>query len=178
MGPMKDIVGLYQQAAKKQGMKFGVSEHLGASFTWFRTAHGADESGPMQGVPYDGNDPQYQDLYHKTRAEDDRAWLTNNSDDQRRWFDCIKELVDLYQPDLFYSDSAMPFGDVGRSMIAHFYNANATRNGGQVEAIYNCKEDAQGKWVRDIERGVADAIRPEPWQTDTSIGDWYYRRGQ
>src|SRR5665811_336800 len=31
MGPKKDVVGLWQQAAKKQGMKFGVSEHLGAS---------------------------------------------------------------------------------------------------------------------------------------------------
>ncbi len=178
MGPHKDIVGLYQKAARKQGMKFGVSEHLGASFTWFRTSHGADAEGAMKGVPYDGNDPQNQDLYHKPRAEGDNGWLTNNPEDQRTWFNSIKELVDLYQPDLLYSDSGMPFGDVGRSMIAHLYNTNAARNGGKVEAVYNCKEDAKGKWVRDIERGVADGIRPEPWQTDTSIGDWYYRRGQ
>jgi alpha-L-fucosidase len=72
----------------------------------------------------------------------------------------------------------MPFGDVGRSLIAHYYNSNAARNGGTTQAVYNCKEDAKGKWVRDIERGVADGIRPEPWQTDTSIGDWYYRTGQ
>lgn len=178
MGPHKDIVGLYQQAARKQGLKFGVSEHLGASFTWFRTAHGADAAGPMKGVPYDGNDPQFQDLYHQPRAAGDNGWLTNNPADQRRWFDSIKELVDLYQPDLVYSDSPMPFGDVGRSLITHLYNSNAARNGGTTAAIYTCKEDAKGKWVRDIERGVADAIRPEPWQTDTSIGDWFYRRGQ
>jgi alpha-L-fucosidase len=132
----------------------------------------------MKGVPYDGNDPQYQDLYHKPRAAGDDQWLTNNPEDQRQWFNSIKELIDNYHPDLLYSDSGMPFGDVGRSMIAHLYNTNAARNGGKVEAVYNCKEDAKGKWVRDIERGVADAIRPEPWQTDTSIGDWYYRRGQ
>lgn len=178
MGPMKDIVGIYQKAARAQGMKFGVSEHLGASFTWFRTAHGADADGAMKGVPYDGNDPAFQDLYHKPRQPGDDQWLTNNRDDQRRWFESIRELVDLYQPDLLYSDSAMPFGDVGRSLITHFYNSSAARNGGKVEAVYNCKEDARGKWVRDIERGVADAIRPEPWQTDTSIGDWYYRTGQ
>jgi alpha-L-fucosidase len=178
MGPMKDIVGLYQQAAKKQGLKFGVSEHLGASFTWFRTAHGADAAGPLKGVPYDGGDPQFHDLYHGPRAANDNGWLTNNPADQRRWFACIKELVNLYQPDLLYSDSPMPFGDVGRSQIAHLYNTSAARNGGKVEAVYTCKEDAKGKWIRDIERGVADAIRPEPWQTDTSIGDWYYRRGQ
>ena len=31
MGPRKDVVGLWQKAAKKKGLKFGVSEHLGAS---------------------------------------------------------------------------------------------------------------------------------------------------
>lgn len=178
MGPQKDIVGLFQEAARKQGLKFGVSEHLAASFTWFRTAHGSDSEGPMKGIPYDGNDPANQDLYHKPRAEGDNGWLTNNPRDQRRWFDAVKELVDLYQPDLLYSDSPMPFGDVGRSLIAHYYNSSAAIHGGGVEAVYNCKQESEGKWVRDIERGVAEGILPEPWQTDTSIGDWYYRTGQ
>jgi alpha-L-fucosidase len=31
-------------------------------------------------------------------------------------------------------------------------------------------------WVEDLERGVMPGIRPFPWQTDTSIGDWYYNR--
>ena len=64
MGPHKDVVGLWQQAAQKEGLHFGVSEHLGASFNWFQVAHGAGKTGPLAGVPYDGNDPQYQDLYH------------------------------------------------------------------------------------------------------------------
>ena len=33
MGPHRDVVGGWQKAARKQGLKFGVSEHLGASFT-------------------------------------------------------------------------------------------------------------------------------------------------
>lgn len=178
MGPKKDVVGLWQQAARKHGMKFGVSEHLGASFTWFQPSHRADEDGPMKGVPYDGANPEFQDLYHKPAAPDDKGWLTTNPEYHRLWFERVKELVDLYEPDLLYSDSPMPFGDVGRSLIAHYYNRSAAANGGAVNAVYNCKQDAQGKWVRDIERGVAEGIRPEPWQTDTSIGDWYYRRGQ
>jgi alpha-L-fucosidase len=28
MGPKKDIVGLWQKAARNNGLKFGVSEHL------------------------------------------------------------------------------------------------------------------------------------------------------
>ena len=178
MGPKKDVVGLWQKAAKKQGLRFGVSEHLGASFTWFQSAHSADTTGPMAGVPYDGNDPQYFDLYHAKADPNDRGWLTNNPVWQREWFDSIKELVDMYQPDLLYSDSPLPFGDVGRSLLAHFYNQDMARNGGALQAVYNCKQESGGKWVRDIERGVAEGISPEPWQTDTSIGDWFYRTGQ
>ncbi len=159
-------------------MHFGVSEHLGASFTWFQSAHSADTTGPMAGVPYDGNDTTYEDLYHPKLAADDTGWLTKDPACQRHWFDCIKELVDNYKPDLLYSDSAMPFEDVGRSMIAHLYNQNMANNRGELEAVYTCKQASDGKWVRDIERGVAEGISPEPWQTDTSIGDWYYRTGQ
>ena len=32
--------------------------------------------------------------------------------------------------------------------------------------------------MQDLERGVKDEINAEPWQTDTSIGDWFYRTGQ
>jgi len=57
MGPKRDVVGDWQKAAKQHGLKFGVSEHLGASFTWFQTSHGADKDGPKKGVPYDGANP-------------------------------------------------------------------------------------------------------------------------
>jgi len=55
MGPKKDVVGLWQAAAKKEGLRFGISEHLAASYTWFQTAHNADSTGALKGVPYDGN---------------------------------------------------------------------------------------------------------------------------
>ena len=43
-----------------------------------------------------------------------------------------------------------------------------------MEAIYTCKQDSQGRWVQDLERGVMDKICPVPWQTDTCVGGWYY----
>ena len=50
-GPKKDIVGLWRQAAAKHGLRFGVSEHLSNSFTWFGTSHLADKAGPLAGKP-------------------------------------------------------------------------------------------------------------------------------
>ena len=179
MGPMKDVVGLWQQAAKKEGLRFGVSEHLGASYTWFQPSHGADKTGPMKGIPYDGANPEYQDLYHKKTAPDDFAWYTKDSLNQQNWLASITELIDLYKPDLLYTDGELPFGEVGRTMLSHFYNQDIIKNGGSLEAVYTCKHlISEGRWVRDIERGAMDSISVDPWQTDTSIGDWYYRTGQ
>jgi alpha-L-fucosidase len=178
MGPKKDVVLLWQQAAKKQGMKFGVSEHLGASYTWFQSAHLSDKAGPKAGVPYDGANPAYADLYHAKAEADDKGWLTNNLVFQVEWFNSIKELVDMYHPDMLYSDSQMPFGDVGRSLIAHYYNQSAVQNNGKSDVVYTCKQISHGMWAQDVERGVLDTISDYPWQTDTSIGDWYYRTGQ
>ncbi|SDE80112.1 alpha-L-fucosidase [Mucilaginibacter pineti] len=178
MGPHKDVVGLWQKAAKKEGLKFGVSEHLAASYTWFQTAHGADTAGQFKGVPYDGADPQLADLYHTKAAPGDYGWLTTNPEWMKEWYADVKELVDTYHPDLLYSDSKLPFDEVGRSMLANFYNGNLAYHQGKATAVYNCKEASDGKWVQDLERGVQDSISPYPWQTDTSIGDWYYQTGQ
>jgi alpha-L-fucosidase len=178
MGPQKDVVGLWQKAAKKLGLKFGVSEHLGASFTWFQAAHSSDTDGAKAGITYDGNDLNFQDLYHARALPGDNDWLTTNPAFQLEWYRSIKELVDNYQPDLLYSDSRMPFENVGRTLISHFYNQNITKNNGSLQAVYTCKQPSGGMWVEDLERGVKDTISKFPWQTDTSIGDWYYRAGQ
>jgi alpha-L-fucosidase len=177
MGPRRDVVGDWQKAAKKYGLRFGVSEHLGASFTWFQSSHRADKTGPKAGVPYDGADPRYQDLYHFPAEPGDTGWYSTNPRWQQQWYNEIKELVDNYHPDLLYTDGGVPFGnEVGRSMIAHFYNDNAARHGGKVEAVYTCKQVSEGRWVQDLERGIMAGIDPSPWQTDTSIGDWFYNR--
>ena len=179
MGPHKDIVGLWQAAAKKEGLHFGVSEHLGYTYNWFQTSHGADKVGAMAGIPYDGNDPAFQDLYHAKADTTDTSNLTNNIANQQNWLKSITELIDNYHPDLLYSDSKLPFDGIGREMLAHYYNDNLKSNNGKLEAVYNCKTgEPNAKWVLDIERGLTDSITTFPWQTDTSIGDWFYRTGQ
>ena len=179
MGPHRDVVGEWQQAAQKYGLKFGVSEHLGASFTWFQSSHRADKVGPKAGVPYDGANSNYWDLYHFPAEPGDTGWYSNNPQWQQQWFNEIKELVDNYHPDLLYSDGGVAFGPehpVGLSMIAHLYNSNAARHDGKAAVIYNCKQKSEGRWVEDLERGIMPKIDPYPWQTDTSIGDWFFNR--
>ena len=191
MGPKKDVVGLWQAAARKRGLKFGVSEHLAASYNFFQPAKMSDATGPMAGVAYDGNDPSFVDLYFPKVEPFDFAWMTANPTFHHQWFNRIRELVDTYQPDILYSDSKLPFKDqrkespnrydrseVGARLVAHYYNQSAASHNGVSQAVYQCKEPAKGRWVEDVERGVKDSILPEPWQTDTSIGDWYYRTGQ
>lgn len=177
MGPHRDVVGDWQKAARKQGLKFGVSEHLGASFTWFQDSHKSDKTGPFAGVPYDGANQKYWDLYHFPAEPGDTGWYSTNPRWQQMWYNEIKELVDAYHPDLLYTDGGVPFGnEVGRSMIAHLYNQDAARHHGLPEVIYTCKQKSEGRWVEDLERGVMPGINPFPWQTDTSIGDWFYNR--
>jgi alpha-L-fucosidase len=177
MGPRRDVVGEWQAAARKHGLPFGVSEHLGASFTWFQDAHKTDQTGPLAGVPYDGANSNYWDLYHFPADPGDTGWYSKNPRWQQQWYDEIKELVDKYHPDLLYSDGGVPFGnEVGLSQIANLYNGSAARHGGKAEVVYNCKEPSGGRWVQDFERGVNGGINPDPWQTDTSIGDWFYNR--
>jgi alpha-L-fucosidase len=176
-GPRRDVVGEWQKAARKNGLPFGVSEHLGASFTWFQDAHGADKSGPFAGVPYDGANSNNWDLYHFPAEPGDTGWYSNNPRWQQQWYDEIKELVDNYHPDLLYSDGGVAFGNVvGLSQIANFYNDNIQQHHGKLTAVYNCKQPSAGRWVQDYERGGGSGIDPYPWQNDTSIGDWFYNR--
>ena len=184
MGPHRDIVGDWQKAAVKAGLRFGVSEHLGASYGWFGTSHGHDEVFPQLGVPYDGADPQYADLYHTKHDElfgGGPAWYTKNTAFHQEWYNRVTDLVTRYKPDLLYSDGGIPFGVTGRTMLANFYN-QSIKTHGKLEAVYNHKDLGSGEFLRkagvqDVERGVMNGIQPLPWQTDTSMGDWFYSEG-
>ncbi len=181
MGPKRDIVGEWRAAAKAHGLPFGLTEHLGASFNWFAVNKGSDRSGPYGGVPYDGNDPAFEDLYYPNQGyalerDGKRTWYTDNEAFQQHWFARIKDVIDQYQPDLLNSDGGVPFGEIGRRIVAHLYNTSAAAHGSN-QAVYTQKEKDPELYtvgVLDIERGQMDQIAEHPWQTDTSVGDWFY----
>jgi alpha-L-fucosidase len=186
MGPKRDVVGTWQKAAQKQGLRFGVSEHLWISYKWWAVSHGADKSGPLAGVPYDGIDSKNFDLYHDADSARFGGKLDWNDDGipdswKSHYVDRITDLIDKYHPDLLYTDGHLPFEDYGLKVVSHLYNVSALAHGGQTEAVYTSKEStdcAVGTCLMDHERGVSDGIAKNPWQTDTCIGQWHYNRGQ
>lgn len=195
VGPHKDICGMWKKAAKKYDMPFGMTEHLGASFGWWRSNKGADSYGPYAGVPYDGNDPMYRDFYHdnyehvaKNGEEDKWVWLTPNKKFREYWLDVMKEIIDNYEPDMLYSDSWLPFGEnyesvenedfkYGLEAVAYLYNKSESKHG-ENKAVYtqkSRKKEIYEVGTLDIERSQLPDISPEPWQSETCIGEWFYK---
>ncbi len=189
MGPHKDITGMWKEATLKAGLKFGVTTHLSRSVSWLNVAKGSDSKGPLKGVPYDGVDPEYAELYLSVPYGDthQRAPFNAPKDWEELWAKRIIDLIDNYDPDHLYFDCAIPFrgddmGKTGMEVIAHHYNKSIERNG-ELNSVMCIKERpwqglyADGVATLDFERGKAADIRKEPWQTDDSMGPWGYRRG-
>jgi alpha-L-fucosidase len=207
IGPKKDIIGLWAHAAKKNGLRFGVSVHASHTWMWYEPAQGADKTGPLAGVPYDGRltkadgkglwwdglDPQ--DLYAQNHAPgNQKEWTWWDWDATtgatipdaaylHKFFLRTQQLWNDYHPDMVcFDDTVLPFhgvtDEIGLDLAAHFYNSSIQLHG-RNEAVVNGKhlDPMQRKaLVYDIERGKATDILPEPWQTETCLGDWHYDR--
>jgi alpha-L-fucosidase len=187
-GPHRDVVGRWATAARRRNLRIGVTVHQARNWWWLQVAHGADKTGPLSGIPYDGQltasegkqawwqgkDPQL--LYgvkHSKNALPDASYVQN-------FYNRTRDLIDQHDPDLLYFDNALfPLGWGGMNIGAYFYNHNKQTHGGRVEAIINIKNvpDKYAKAVvADYERGLTSKIMPYPWQSETCIGDWHYDR--
>ena len=188
IGPHRNILGDWAIAARNQGLRFGVTVHQARNWWWFQTAHGADRNGPMAGVSYDGDlseaavtsewwegfDPQrLYGVKHPYDALPDISYVKN-------FYDRTRDVIDQHDPDLLYFDnSLLPLGWAGMNIGAYFYNHNLAKRGGKLEAVLNGKDvpDRIAKaLVADYERGLTSGIMPYPWQSETCIGDWHYKR--
>lgn len=148
-----------------------------------------------KGTWWEGLDPQ--DLYEQRHEpspgfEDPRKihafWEWGNGvtpPDQAycdRFYNRTIDLIEQHQPDLIYfDDTALPLwpvSDAGLKIAAHFYNRNNQwRRDDGVLFGKVLEPDQRRCMVWDIERGRSNVIEPEPWQTDTCLGDWHYNRG-
>jgi Alpha-L-fucosidase len=136
VGPNKDVVGGWERAAKKRGLKFGVSVHAAHAWTWYETAQRSDKEGKFAGVPYDGKltkkdgagkwwaDYDPQELYAQAHqpsldSTDDhmvhRQWHwdvdSGVSVPDKAYGENFKartlELMDSYRPDIVYFDDTV-----------------------------------------------------------------------
>ncbi|WP_175001054.1 alpha-L-fucosidase [Duganella vulcania] len=168
VGPKKDLIGGWAKAARKQGLRFGVSVHAAHAWTWYETSQRADKTGPYAGVPYDGHltkadgkgkwwdglDPQA--LYAQNHAlskgggggvgGDQWHWGDGASTPDQayceKFYDRTMELINNYDPDLVYFDDTVlplhPVSDVGLRLTAHMYNRSIAKKG-KLEAVVNGK---------------------------------------
>jgi len=199
IGPKKDIVGGWTKAARDAGLRVSITSHGDRAWSWYQEAQGADPSGPLAGVHYDGLtardqgkglwweglDPQ--DLYAQYHPVGHYDWPQNGSPPLdkafiEKYFRRIIDLTDKYQPDLLYFDDTIlpiyPVSDAGLRIAAYLYNTNIQRNG-KLEAVMTGKglhPDQRKALVLDVERGVTAGLEAIPWQTDTCIGSWHYER--
>ncbi len=188
IGPHRDVVGEWAVAARKQGLRLGVTVHQPRNWWWQQTAHGADTTGPLAGVPYDGRltaadgagqwwqgfDPQV--LYgpkHPPMALPDISYV-------KHFYDRTRDLIDQHDPDVLYLDNSMlPLGWGGMSAAAYYYNHTLKTRGGKMEGVLTTKQvpDRLAKaLVADIERGITSDIAKYPWQSEMCIGGWHYDR--
>lgn len=137
IGPRKNIIAGWADAARKHGLPFGVSAHASHASIWYEPSRDADREGPLAGVPYDGNltkedgkdtwweglDPQ--DLYAQNQKRITRPgdlgdvhghwhWTrTRNLPDLaycEKFYNRTLDLLNKYKPDLLYfDDTILPF---------------------------------------------------------------------
>jgi len=166
MGPKKDIIGLLKRAVEKEGLVFGLSSHK-AENAWFF-------NGGME-FPSDVQDTSIT-LYG--RRYDNQAYT---DDFAREWLAHTYELVNKYEPKLFWFDWTvndsilMPYFN---KFLAYYYN-NALDWGENV--VVNTKQGYPTNiQVWDVERGKSGKMMLFPWQTDTSVGkkSWSYIEGE
>jgi alpha-L-fucosidase len=168
MGPHRDVVGELAAEIKKQGLVFGLSSHR-IEHWWFM-------NGGRKGAS-DFLDGSNMDFYGPAREQNE----TPSAEHMNDWLLRCTELVNNYQPQLFWFDwwIEQPAMDPYRkSFAAYYYNKGLEWNKG---VVINYKNNAypDGIAVLDLERGKLAGIRSQAWQTDDAIGNqsWGFAAG-
>jgi alpha-L-fucosidase len=162
MGPCRDTVAELGAEVRKVGLKFGVSSHRAFNYRYYTFSDAFDNSNAayhkFYGVP------------HPEEAPVSYEFILD-------WYARTCELVDKFSPDVLWFDFGWhrdEFEPWRPRVLAYYYN-HALANGYEPVLQYKAKIP-DGAAVLDIERGKLDDIRPDYWQTDTSVSfkSWCY----
>jgi alpha-L-fucosidase len=105
------------------------------------------------------NSVSYYNCYPKPGAEFERVWLAK-----------VKEVVDVYSPDLLWFDNRIQIltEKVRREMMAYVYN-HAAKNDQEFVLTFKRPDFPLGTGTVDLERARMPETYPEPWLTDNSV---------
>jgi alpha-L-fucosidase len=184
MGPKQDLIGELAAAVRKQGLKFGVSNHGMENFTFINPS--ADLTARLQAAQADLYDPKWEAFYNV--ADRSPAAMTRFLTD---WVNRNLELIDKYQPDILWFDNGVNLRvlDPLKLHVAAYYYNRAQSWGKQVSIVtkyiaYAPSNDdtKQIGAIIDFEkvsRRSPQDIRPAPWMVDDPIGStWGYTNGE
>ena len=137
IGPKRDILAGWAEAARKQGLPFGISFHADHAWTWYEPSQRYDRHGAKAGIPYDGKltkadgkgkwwegyDPQ--ELYAQNHPLSEGSWADGMIHRQWGWgngactptqayctnfYNRTLDAINRYNPDLIYFDvTVLPF---------------------------------------------------------------------
>jgi alpha-L-fucosidase len=178
MGPKRDVLGELAKAVRAEGMHLGASSHR-AEHDWFFDGGRHFAS--------DVNDPKYAAFYGPAQLRQlegengdelihDFTYVSDAYTDD--WLARTAEIVERYHPDLIYFDwwvGQPDFRSRLERFATYYYNEAAAQHQ-PVVLFYKLNDMADGSATLDMERGGLGDIRPQPWQTDTSLsnGSWGY----
>jgi len=170
MGPKRDTLKEWKEAAYKHGLKFGVSTHLYWSPGFFKTAREYQTPGTLESKLFNMD-------FSPTgfRAQD--SW-------NQHWYDRCWEIIEKYDPDMFNNDAPFPNEKEGRGLgvklFSSYVNRDLRENDGEQTVVFSCKSGGLNReaFTYNMERGSAAEIHPEPWMWATDLsGGWFYRKG-
>ena len=169
MGPKRDTIQEWKDAAHKHGLKFGVSTHLYWSPRFFKQARKHQTAGTLASKLFN------MEFDPKTYARDDN-W-------NEHWYARCWELIDKYDPDMFNNDSPYPDEKHGKALglklFSSYLNRDRAENANQQTTVLSFKNSKVNRaaFTYNLERGSSGEIQPEPWMWATDIsGGWFYRK--
>jgi len=177
MGPKRDLIGDLCAAVRKQGLKFGFTNHQIENFQFINPPKDLLEK--MKAEQADLFDPKWAAFYNVADRSDEacRKFLVN-------WFERNVELIDKYKPDMLWFDNGIDqrYLDPLKLMVAAYYYNSAKKWGKEVSL--NTKKAAYAPSgvntatigsIIDFEGKVPPGIRTGTWDVDNQIGStWGY----
>lgn len=170
MGPKRDTLQEWKDAATKHGLKFGVSTHLYWSPGWWRPARKHQKEGTLEWKLFNMD-------YDAKNYSSQKSW-------NQHWYHRCWEIIEKYDPDMFNNDAPYPgIGTdtgLGVQLFSDYVNRDLEENNGRQTVVLSCKDPKPSReaFTYNLERGAAGEIKAEPWMWATDLsGNWFYRAG-